>query len=168
MREDYDGRALCAALQIFFQPLELFRAQCAQSAGFQVHHIHQADKVDAVFIEAAPARALRTFSVAIAKLLAVIVQHVVLAGNEENFLAGVLQNLIDSVEFFRLGEMADVAGVQQKFRRIGQSPDFFHGGFQRSSDILIGGLVESHVAVADLHKLQFAFGGGADPVPKDG
>src|SRR5205823_12593580 len=79
---------------------------------------------------------------------------------EEDLFASGFQNLINVVEFRGLGEMADVSGVQQEFWRRGQSIDFVDGRFQGGGDIRVGGLVEAHVAVADLYEAKLAFGCG--------
>src|ERR1700683_1310346 len=50
--------------------------------------------------------------------------------------------------------MADVPGMQQEVRRRGWRVGLVCGGLQRSHHIWIGGLVEAHVAVADLNKAE--------------
>src|SRR5438874_13757984 len=52
--------------------------------------------------------------------------------------------------------MTDVAGVQKELGRNRQSVNLVHGGLQRSGNVWIRGLVEAHVAVADLREAQFA------------
>ena len=151
------GVLLRKMLHVFLQPLQLFVAEAAQAAGFQVHHVHQPDEVHAVLVEAVPAGALRALAVALAILLAVVVQHVVLAGHEEDVLgAGGLQHLVDGVELSRLREMADVAGVQHERRSDRQRIDLVDRGLQGRDHVRIRRLVESHVAVADLHETEFA------------
>src|ERR1700747_67999 len=51
--------------------------------------------------------------------------------------------------------MADVAGVQHEFWSCRQRVDLVHRDSQSCSNVRICGLVESHVAVADLHEAQF-------------
>src|SRR5438445_6283303 len=50
--------------------------------------------------------------------------------------------------------MADVARVQKERGLLGKGIDFVHSGLQRTDHIGIGRLVESHVAVTDLHKAE--------------
>ncbi len=79
------------------------------------------------------------------------------AGHKEHILrARAFQNLIDGVEFFGFRKMTDVAGMQHELWRFAQTIDLLHGRFQRPGNIGISGLVESHVAVADLHEAEFA------------
>ena len=67
-----------------FSHAELVGAERAEAAGLQVQHVHQADEVHAFRVEAVPALALGVLSVALQVLLAVVVEHVVLAGHEEH------------------------------------------------------------------------------------
>src|SRR5271170_1227576 len=58
-------------------------------------------------------------------LLAIIIQHVVLARHIEHiFRACALQNLINGVELFGFREVADVARVQHELRWRRQTIDF--------------------------------------------
>ena len=59
----------------------------AQAAGLEVHHVDQADEMDAVVVEALPACPVRPLAVAIQVALAVVGEDVVLAGDVED-LAG--------------------------------------------------------------------------------
>ena len=79
-----------------------------------------------------------------------------LARHKKHFLAGRLQNLIHCVELLWLRQVADISRMQQELRRPRKPIDFVHCGFQRSRHVRVGRLVESHVAVADLHEAQFA------------
>ena len=117
----------------------------------------------ALLVEAVPAIAFGVLAVALAVLLAVIFKNVVLAGNEEHILGGRgFKNLVDGVELRRLGEVADVAGVQNECRRHGQRVDLADRGFQGRNHVGVRGLVESHVAVADLDETEFALRGLCD------
>src|ERR1700722_15389748 len=62
VRKDHDWRAGFEVLYVIFEPLELIVSQRAKSAGFQIHHVHQADEVHALLVKAVPARTLRAFS----------------------------------------------------------------------------------------------------------
>src|SRR5579859_3844685 len=141
-------------LDIVFKPFELVIAECAETAGLEVHHVDQADEVDSVLVEAVPARAFGVLGVALAEHFSVIVENVVLSWHKENLLVGSLQNLVHGIELFGIGKMADVTGVQNELRRIGQGVDLVHGGLERADDVRIRRFVEAHVAIADLHKTQ--------------
>jgi len=72
--------------------------------------------VRALVVEAEPALAFRTFAKPFEVLFAVVVEHVVLAGNMENLLCfAALENLFERVEFFRFREMREIAGVKDEF-----------------------------------------------------
>ena len=73
-----------------------------------------------------------------------------------SFGARGLQNLLHLVELSRFRQMRDVAGVQHELGRNGQRVDLRDRGLQRSNHVGIRGLVEAHVAVADLHEAEFA------------
>src|SRR5882762_1464229 len=90
------------------------------------------------------------------KLRAIIIQDIVFAGHEENFFARGLQDLTHSVELFRLGQMADIAGMKQEFGRLLQRIDLVYRRLKRSRNIRVRRLVESHVAIANLYKTKLA------------
>ncbi len=50
--------------------------------------------------------------------------------------------------------MGDVAGVQQEVGLAGQRVDLVDGQLEGAGDVLIGGLVEADVAVADLDEAE--------------
>ena len=54
MGEDDNWRAALQTLDILLEPFELFVAEGAESAGFQVDDIDEADEMDAALIEAVP------------------------------------------------------------------------------------------------------------------
>ena len=102
MRKHNDRSARLQVLDVIFEPLELFVSQRAEPSGLQVQHVHQADEMHALLVEAVPPCALRFFAVALEILLPVVVQHVVFAGNENHVLRSrALQNLVHRVEFLR-------------------------------------------------------------------
>src|SRR5690348_5886155 len=81
------------------------------------------------------------------------------SGNVEDFFRlRPFKNLIDGVKFLRFRQMADVACVQNEYRGDGQPVDFFNGRLQRGGDVGIRGLVEAHVAIADLHEAEISGG----------
>src|SRR5208282_436571 len=155
MGEYDDRRAVLEMFHILFHPIELLAAERAQSARLQVQHVDQADEAHAFVVKAVPSGSLSVLSVAFKIRLPVIVQHIVFARDKEDVLrTGAFQNLIDGIELFGSGEVADVARVQQKLGLAGQSVDLVHRRLQGRNYIRIGGLIESHVAVADLYKAE--------------
>jgi hypothetical protein len=77
----------------------------------------------------------------------------VFAGDKEDVSGGGrLEQLVDGVELARFGKMADVAGVQHKFRLRRQRIDLVDYGLECPHHVGISRLVESHVTVADLDK----------------
>src|SRR5262249_32854398 len=120
----HDRHAFGEMLYIALHPLQLLLPQVAKPAGLEVHYVHQPAEVDALVIKAIPARSLVAVAVALKILFPVVADHLVLSRDVENVLrAGALQDLLGIVEFFRLGEMADVAGVQDEARLSRQSID---------------------------------------------
>ena len=82
--EDDDRRAALETLDVLLEPLELFVAERAETAGLQVDDVHEADEVHAVLVEAVPAGALRAFAESLQVALAVVLEHVVFAGDVEH------------------------------------------------------------------------------------
>ena len=157
VRENHDGRAFRKMLNVFLQPLQLFCAQAAQTPGLQVQDVYQSDEMHAVLVKAVPTRSLRSLPIPLQILFAIIVQHVVLAGNKEDiFGAGALQQLVHGVELFRFREMTDVSGVQDERGRHRQRVDLVHGGLQRANHVGVRGFVETHMAIADLNETEFS------------
>jgi hypothetical protein len=156
--EDHDGGAGLQSLDVLLEPFQLLRAEGAESAGLEIQDVDQADKMDGVLVEAVPTVACRPFAVALEVLLAVVVEHVVLAGDEEDSVGlHALEHLVEGIELFGLREMAQIAGVNDEFRRFREGVDFVDGRGEGGANVGIGGLVEAHVAVADLHKGKLAF-----------
>src|SRR5436305_356377 len=78
-------------------------------------------------------------------------EGVVLAGDVEALAGpGAAHDLVDGVELRRLGEVGEVAGVDEQVRRRGQSVDAVDGKLEGGGDVLVGVLGEANVAVADL------------------
>ena len=155
MCKDNDGGAPGKMLYIILQPLKLLGAEGTETASLEIHDVDQGDEVHAFFIKAVPAPAFAPLAITLEKLLAVIAQDVVLTGHKERiFGRGRLQQLVYGIEFLGFGEVADITGVKEKFRERRQRIDFIDCRLQRSHHVRIGGLVEAHVAVADLHEAQ--------------
>jgi hypothetical protein len=111
VRKDHNRRAVLQMLNVIFHPFELLESQRAQSSRLQILHVHQSDKVHTLLVKAVPTGALTTLSVALQELLAIIVEHVVLARNVKYILGcRAFQDLIDGIKLFWFREMADVAG----------------------------------------------------------
>src|SRR5947209_14424435 len=140
---------------ILLHPLQLVLSQTAQPTGFQVHYVHQPDEVHAFLIKAVPAATLTVFAIALQVLLAVIADHIMLAGNVEYFFrAGALENLLHGIKLFRLRKMSDVTRVENEARLFWKSVDLCHRRLQRANHVRISGLVEPHMAVTDLDKAE--------------
>src|SRR5437016_12525276 len=58
VREDDNRRARSETLHVGLEPLELVVSELSQTTGLEIHDINQPNKMDAVLIEAVPARAL--------------------------------------------------------------------------------------------------------------
>ena len=115
----------------------------------------------ALVVVAVPARAERAAAEPRAVLRAVVVEDVVFAGHiEDLFRAAVLQQLLEYVELRRLGEVGQVAGVEDELGGAGQGVDAGDGLAEGGGDVEVGGFVEADVAVADLHEVQLT--GGQD------
>ena len=122
VREDDDGRAALQFGDVFLEPFELLVAEISQSAGLEVQHVDQADEMRSLLIEAVPAIALRALAEALVEHLAVVVEHIVLAGNVKDAVGlQALQRFGQSVEFFGLRQLREVARVQNERRRRGQA-----------------------------------------------
>ena len=87
--------------------------------------------------------------------LAVVAGKVVLAGDSEQVaLAQRLQVLRQQVELGGLGEVRQVAGVEDQVGGRGQGVDLGDGRLQRRDHVGVSGLVEADVSVADLHEAE--------------
>src|SRR5262245_56119849 len=54
--EHDDGRAAREPLDVILEPFELFVAERAKAAGFEIHNVDQSDEVHSVLIETLPTR----------------------------------------------------------------------------------------------------------------
>src|SRR5207302_205130 len=75
---------------------------------------------------------------------------------EDSGHATALEHLIRRIELRRLREMADVTGVNQEIGRCRHCGDALDGLPERADHVAVRGLVESDVAVADLHEAEVA------------
>src|SRR5205814_4582684 len=159
VREDNDRRAVGNGFQIVRDPRELILAEDAQPALANVEDVIQADEVRALMIEARPAVAFCSLAETFEILFAVVVQDIVLARDVEDAARlTILQNLLQRVELLWLGEMRQVAGVENEIRRRRQRVDLGHRFLQGAEHILVSLLVETNVAVADLHEGEISAG----------
>ena len=151
VRENDDRLRGRAAGEIVLQPCELRRAKIAHPAGLQIGDIDQRDEVHAAMVEAVPAGPHRSLAEAVEEgLAAVRVEHVVLARNEENRAAELLQHLLGVVELVIARELRDVAGVDDEVRLLRQRLDLGDSLPKSRAGIGIGRLVEADMAVAQL------------------
>src|SRR5690348_2429226 len=126
MSEDDYRRAVLHRSQIVFQPFQLLVAKVTETSRFQVHYIHKPDEVDAVLVEAVPARALGVSGITLTEHRAIVVQHIVFAWDKEHFFARAFEYLVDRIELFRRGEMSDVSGMKNEIGGFGESVNFVH------------------------------------------
>src|SRR6266403_1353052 len=98
MGKDNDWRAVLQVLDITFKPLELIVAEGTQTAGFEIHHVHKADEVNAILVEAVPALSFGVFCVTLAKHGALVIENVVFSWHKENLFISSFQNLVHVVE----------------------------------------------------------------------
>src|SRR5208283_1255129 len=100
--------------------------------------------MNALMIEAVPARPLASLAEAFEILLPVVGGHVVLSGNIKNLLwPGTLEHLGNGVELARFRKMAEVAGVNDQIGLNRQGVDLVNGGLQGCRNIVVGGLIEA-------------------------
>src|ERR1700758_3951105 len=109
--------------------------------------------MDTFLIEAVPPCALCVLSVALEILLAVVGQHVMLAWHEVDLLRrSSPQYLVEGVEFTRLGELAEIARVNEKVRFVRHCIDLVDRRLQSGGDIRVCRLAKADMAVANLDK----------------
>src|ERR1700751_1991664 len=107
----------------------------------------------ALLIEAVPSTALGALAITLEELLAVVAQHVVLAGDEVDlFGGGSLLYLIERIELTRLRELAEIAGVNNEIWFLRHGVNLVDCRLQSRGNIWIGRFVKADVAIADLHK----------------
>ncbi len=155
MREHDDRRAARPSFHVALQPFELLRAQPSEPAGLQVEHVHQADEVHALMIEAVPSTARGALAVAREVRGPVVPEDVVLARNVEGMprrRPRRADHLLRDVEFAGLGELGDVSRVEQEGRLTRQRVDAGHRFLKRRRDVLVRRLAEADVTIADLNE----------------
>ena len=87
---EHDNRS--ARSEIFhvrFEPLELLVAELSQATGLEIQDVDQSNKMDAVFVEAVPARAFAfyAFQITFTVELPTTVEHIVLSRDVKNVLS---------------------------------------------------------------------------------
>src|SRR5580704_17679676 len=115
----------------------------------------------ALVVEAGPAGAFYTFSIALEILLAVVAEHVVLTRHKVDLFGGrSFQYLVQRIEFTRLRKLAQITGMNDEVRCVGHGVDLVDRRPQSRGEIRIGRLAKTDVAVADLDKAEVrAFAG---------
>src|SRR4029077_5324288 len=109
--------------------------------------------MDTFVVEAVPSCALCALSVTLEILLAVVGQHVMLAWHEVGLLRrSSPQYLVEGVEFTGLGELAEIARVNEKVRFVRHCVNLVNCRLQGGSDIWVCWLVKTDMAVANLDK----------------
>ena len=153
MRKDHDRRAGGASLEVICDPCELLGAECAEAAGLELQHVDQRHEVDAGVIEAVITLVPGRLAEAVEVFRDRGVGGVVLTGHGVQLRgAQPREELLSQIEFRRLREMRDVAGVDDERRLLGQAVDDVDRAVERSGHIGIRLLVEADVAIADLHE----------------
>ena len=111
--------------------------------------------MDTPDVEAVPAFTLRALAIALEIGLAVIgVGNIMLAGYHIDLLLQRLHCLIGVVELLILGQMGNVAGVDDEGRRRRHRVDLGDRLLKGAERIGIGRLVEADMTIADLQKGQ--------------
>ena len=124
VREHDDRRVAAQSLHVILEPFELVVTEGAKPARFEVEDVDQGHKMNTVVVEAIPTVTTRLLAIACEVLFAVVVEHVVLARDVVNVLRfATFEHLFQRVEFARLGQVTEVARVQEKRRRRRQRID---------------------------------------------
>src|SRR5262249_43381006 len=152
VREDDDRGRCRPALEVALQPFELLVAEIAQAAGLEIDNVDEADEMHAVGVEAVPARAFGAATVAVAVELHALVEEVVLTRNVMHVEPGLRDDAVGVVEFGWLGEMGDIAGMNDEGWLHAKRLDLADRFLERAEGVGIGGLVEPDMAVADLQE----------------
>src|SRR4029079_10535194 len=124
VRKDDDWRAARELLDVLLQPLELFVAKRSESACLEVYDVDQADEMHTVLVEAVPSGTERSLSESLEVTLALVSEHVVLAGDIENRERQFRQHLLQRVELRRLREVRQVPGMEDESGRLRLGLDF--------------------------------------------
>ena len=160
MRKDDDRCAFGKRRQILLQPVELRRPEHAEAAFLHVRDIHESDEMNAAVIETEPPGALRAFAETLEVLRAIVAQDVMLAGNVEDLLRlACFQHLLEVIEFFGLGKMGEIAGVQDEVGLPGLRIDLRDRFPKGARDIRICRFREADMAVTDLREGEISGGG---------
>jgi hypothetical protein len=108
-------------------------------------------------IEAEPAVALLVGAVAFEIPGGAVVEHVMLAGDVVDAIdLELFEQLRRIVEFLRLGQVGDVAGVDDEGRPDRQGIDHLDGAADGARNVGVGFAFEAEMSVADLHEREAA------------
>jgi hypothetical protein len=141
---------------------DLIGSQSSQSARLELQHIDQTDEVHAGVIEAVVALVVRGLAESIEVFGLGCIGGVMLARNRMQLRGPQLaEQLLGRVEFRGLGQMRDVAGVNDQRRLRRHAVDVVDCLGQRAIDVRIRFLVEADMRVADLHEQRLAQIGGS-------
>src|SRR5450759_1362635 len=105
MGEHHDRRGLRFSLEIVLQPFQLLGAEIAEAAGLEVHHIDEADEVDAASVERVPAGAPGALAVAFLVELDLFIDEIVFARHVMHVEPGLRDDAFGVVELGRLRQM---------------------------------------------------------------
>src|SRR5258708_17421527 len=150
-----DDRGRCrAALEVALQPFELLVAEIPQASGLEIDHVDETDEVHTVGVEAVPARAFGAATVAVAVELHVLVENVMFARYVMHVEPRLRDDAVGVVEFGRLGEMGDIAGVNDEGWLDRKRIDLVQSFLERADSVRVRPLFESDMAVTGLQVSQ--------------
>src|SRR5512144_3172233 len=109
----------------------------------------------AVIVKAVPTIALGAFAVALqVKLAAALVEGIVLTWHIPHRRRQSFEDLVSRVEFLRLREMGDIAGMQNERRLAREGVDLIDSELQRLDRLRIRVFVKADMTVANLHEVE--------------
>ena len=88
MRENYNRCARSKILYVGFEPFQLLVSELSQATGLEIQDVDQSNEMDAVFVEAVPARAFAfdALQIPVTVELPTTVEHIMLARNVKHVL----------------------------------------------------------------------------------
>jgi hypothetical protein len=169
VRHQHDRRTGREPFDILLQPFKLLVANFGEAGGFEaglkLEHIDQPDEVHAAVIEAVPTLAPGVFAIACEIGLAVVrVGDVMLAGQEEHLLIGRFDDLIGVVPLLLFGEVANIAGMDEKGGLRRHRLDLVDRLGERGARVGVWRQMKANMAVTNLNESKRALrrlGGGS-------
>ncbi len=149
---EYDDRgAGGASLEIRSDPVQLLRTEAPQSSGLEIQNVDQRDEVHAGVIKAVITPVLRGLAEPREVFAAGRIGNVMLPGGGVQFRGSQLrEQLLGEIKFRSLGQVGDVARVDDQRRLPGQTVHKVNRAAERAADIRIGVFRETDVGIAEL------------------